>query len=317
MSGPVAAATMPAMDPSSAARPAFTTIGVPIDSVGLGHDEPHGTELSPDALRTAGLGRLGWADAGDLAVRIPDHERDPATGLVGLAGVLATTETIRRSVADHCRLGDRPFLLGGCCTLVAGALAGARDALGPVGLVYVDGHLDLYDGATSPTGEAADMPVAVVLGKGPAPWVERVAPGPVARPDQVALLGYRDETELADLAGELAIERAAGMFDADLSVIRRDGPAATASAALAHLERSSPRTWFHLDLDVLDERVFPATDYLMPDGLDWAELIELLRPIAASAGLVGWSIGCYNPEKDPDGSGGRAIVGALERVFAA
>lgn len=307
---------MPAMELRRATRPTFTTVGVPIDSVGLGDGAPHGTELSPDALRAAGLGRLGWADAGDLAVRIPDHERDPATGLVGLSGVLATTETIRRSVADHCRAGDRPFLVGGCCTLVAGAMAGARDALGPVGLVYVDGHLDLYDGRTSPTGEAADMPVAVVLGKGPAPWVERVAPGPVARPDQVAILGYRDETELADLAGELAIERAAGIFDADLAAIRGDGPAATATAALAHLGRSTARSWLHLDLDVLDERVFPATDYLMPDGLDWTELIELLRPIAASPGLIGWSLGCYNPEKDPDGSGGRAIVDAIERVFA-
>jgi arginase len=307
---------MPGMDGPTAARPAFTTIGVPIDSVGLGYDEPHGTELSPNALRAAGLGRLGWADAGDLAVRIPDHERDPATGLVGLAGVLATTETIRRSVADHCRAGDRPFLLGGCCTLMAGGLAGARDALGPVGLVYVDGHLDLYDGTTSPTGEAADMPVAVVLGKGPAPWVERVGPGPVVTPSQVVLLGYRDQTELADLAGELAIERGAGLFAADAQAIRRDGPAATAAAAVAHVEHSAERTWLHVDLDVLDERVFPATDYLMPDGLDWAELIELLRPIAASPDLVGWSIGCYNPEKDPGGVGGRAIVDALERIFA-
>ena len=34
---------------------AFTIIGVPIDSVGLGRAEPHGTELAPAALRAAGL----------------------------------------------------------------------------------------------------------------------------------------------------------------------------------------------------------------------------------------------------------------------
>ena len=80
-------------------RPTFTTIGVPIDSVGLGRAEPHGTELSPDAIRASGLARLGWADLGDLDVRIPDHDRDEATGLVGIEGVLETTDVVRGAVA--------------------------------------------------------------------------------------------------------------------------------------------------------------------------------------------------------------------------
>jgi arginase len=293
----------------------FTTIGVPIDSVGPGHGAPHGTELSPAALRAAGLDRLGWADAGDLEVRIPDGGRDPATGLVGLDGVLATTTEVRRAVADLCAAGRRPFALGGCCTLAAGALAGARDALGPVGLIHVDGHLDVYDGHSSPTGEAADMPVAVILGAGPAAWVERVAPAPVCPPAAIAILGHRDPAELDDLGETLERYRRAGMFTADADTIRRDGAAATAGAGLAHIQRVVERFWFHLDLDVLDERVFPATDYLMPNGLSWDELVALLRPLAASEGLVGWSLGCYNPEKDPGGVGGQELVAALERIF--
>jgi arginase len=300
---------------SSAGRSAFTTIGVPIDSVGLGHAEPHGTERSPDALRASGLGRLGWDDQGDLDVRIPDHERDPATGLVGLDGVLATTDGVRRAVADLLRADGRPFVIGGCCTLLSGALAGARDALGPVGLVYVDGHLDFYDGLTSPTGEAADMPIAVVLGDGPRPWVERVAPVPVTPARAIAILGYHDPDELADLAPQLAVYRAAGLFDADVAAIRRDGPTTTSKAALEHVHRVTRRIWMHVDLDVLDQAVFPATDYLMSGGLDWDELVELLRPVATDPGLVGWSISCYNPEKDPGGSDGRAIVAAIERLF--
>lgn len=293
----------------------FTTIGVPIDSVGLGNGEPHGTELSPAALRAAGLGRLGWRDAGDLDARIPDHERDTVTGLVGIDGVLTTTDLVRSAVATRCRAGERPFVLGGCCTLAAGALAGARDALGTVGLIYVDGHLDFYDGLTSPTGEAADMPVAVILGDGPAPWVERVAPAPVCPPQSVAILGYRDPVELEDLSDQLAAYRRLGLFAADASTIRRGGSAGTVSRALDHVARATDRLWLHVDLDVLDERVFPATDYLMPGGLGWDELVDLLRPIALSDHLVGWSISCYNPEKDGDGSDGRAIVAALERVF--
>jgi arginase len=301
--------------PRKASTSTFTTIGVPIDSVGLGRVERHGTELSPAALRAAGLGRLGWADRGDLDVRIPDHERDGATGLVGLDGVLATTDEVRRAVADLVREGERPFVLGGCCTLLTGALAGARDMLGPVGLVYVDGHLDFYDGVTSPTGEAADMAIAVLLGDGPAPWVERVAPVPVTPASAIAILGYHDLEELADLGARLTVLRAVGLFDADVTRIRRDGPAATSTVALEQLRRSSDRVWLHIDVDVLDQDVFPATDYLMSGGLDWDELVELLRPVATYPGLVGWSVACYNPEKDPGGVDGRAIIAAMERLF--
>ena len=290
-------------------------LGVPIDSVGLGRAEAHGTELSPAAVRAAGLDRLGWADAGDLDVRIPDHERDEASGVIDIDGVLSTTSSVRASTADLLHRRERPFLIGGCCTLLVGALAGARDALGSVSLVYVDGHLDLYDGLTSPTGEAADMPISVVLGDGPPAWVEQVAPAPVVPPPRVALLGYHDPDELADVGEALARNRAAGLFDADVAAIRRVGPAATATRALAHVRRGSAHVWLHIDLDVLDQAVFPATDYLQPGGLGWDELVELVAPVAAADELVGWSIACYNPEKDPSGADGRAIVAAVERLI--
>jgi arginase len=295
----------------------FTTIGVPIDSVGLGRAEPHGTELSPAALRAAGLDRLGWPDAGDLDVRIPDHDRDPATGLVGIDGVLSTTDGIRTAVAGLIAEGRRPFVLGGCCALLPGALAGARDAIGELGLVYVDGHLDFYDGVTSPTGEAADMPIAVVLGEGPRPWVDRVAPVPVVAPPAIAILGYHDEDELADIGDQLPARRAAGIHDADADTIRRVGAGSVGTAALEHVQRTVRPVWFHVDLDVLDQEVFPATDYLISGGLDWPQLEDLIRPVARAPELIGWSLSCYNPEKDPTGSCGRAIVAAIERVFSA
>jgi arginase len=46
-------------------------------------------------------------------------------------------------------------------------MGGLRAEGEDVRLVYLDGHVDLYDGRTSPTGEAADMPLAVLLGAGP------------------------------------------------------------------------------------------------------------------------------------------------------
>src|SRR5918999_5425673 len=185
--------------------PPFAAIGVPIDSVG----RSGGTELAPAAVRERGLLEgVGARDRGDLDVRIRGDDRDPATGIVGAADVLAVTTAVRAAVREAVTVGERPLVLGGCCGLVPGALAGLRDAAGPAGVAYVDGHVDVYDGRTSPTGEAADMPMAVAFGFGPKPWVD-AAGGPSATPERTVVLGARDPEEAADIARLLATDLAA------------------------------------------------------------------------------------------------------------
>lgn len=286
---------------------ATVTIGVPLDSVGRGG----GTETAPATLRELGLpAALGARDAGDLAVRIRGEERDPVTGLLGSEDVLASTATIRAAVAAALSAGERPFLIGGCCTELPGALAGARDALGTAaGLAYVDGHLDLYDGVTSTTGEAADMPISVALGIGPTAWVT-AAGGAAAIPERTALVGFRDraETLVDGMRQPEDLVRPPLLFGAE--ELHGRGAAAVGAELAARLAAAGP-FWLHLDVDVLDEAVFPATDYLQPDGLDWDELEALLAPLSASAALLGASLACYNPEKDPGLACGRRLVAAL------
>jgi len=280
-------------------------VGVPVDSVG----RSGGTENAPAALRELGLlEALGGDDAGDLEARIRGEERDPATGIVASADVLATTATVRDGVAEIVGAGRRPFLVGGCCSEVPGALAGARDALGRVGLAYLDGHMDLYDGDTSPTGEAADMPISVALGLGPAAWVEAAGGASLAVED-TALVGHRDQGESRTYGMTQPEELGAGLISLSVDELRAEGPAAV-GARVADAFASKPM-WLHFDVDVLDEEVFPATDYLMPGGMSWEELVPALAPLASSPSLVGFSLGCYNPDKDPDRACGRALVETL------
>ena len=42
-----------------------------------------------------------------------------------------------------------------------------------------------------------------------------------------------------------------------------------------------------------------------------------MRPLASSPALIGASIGCYNPEKDPDSACGRALVALVGATFGA
>ena len=159
----------------------WTVLGVPVDSAGAPAGGPaFGTELSPAVLRDLGLaGRLAGVDAGDLDVRITGPDRDTVSGIVGWPSVGSVVAATRTAVTGLLADGRRPLLLGGCCTILMGAAPAARDALGRVGLAYVDGHVDVYDNRTSPTGEAADMPVAALLGRGWPGLLAAMGPMPV------------------------------------------------------------------------------------------------------------------------------------------
>jgi arginase len=292
----------------------WTALGVPVDSVAAPAGGPlFGTELGPQAMRDHGLvDRLQATDAGDLDVRIVGPDRDPRSGIVGWPSVGATVSEIRVAVGKMMAAGARPLLLGGCCTILMGAAAGARDVLGRVGLAYADGHVDVYDHRTSPTGEAADMPVAGLLGIG---WPELMATMgmmPVIDGGDVVVLGARDVDEAADI-GDLPQRLGITVHGPDDIAA---GPGALGQATRDRFAGSGLPYWMHLDLDVLDEEVFPATDYLMPGGIDMSQLADLLRPLGHDPALVGVSIGCYNPQKDPDGRYGAALTDLLADVLA-
>jgi arginase len=291
----------------------FTLIGVPIDSAGTAG----GTELAPTALRRLGLGEVtAGPDLGDLEVRIRADGRDLETGVVGLDDVCHTTHEIRRAVAATLARGEIPFLVGGCCAMVPGALAGARDVRGTVGLAHLDGHLDLYDQTSSPLGEAADMPVAVGLGRGPRSWVD-AAGGSAVRSSDVWIVGYRDrEQSLRD--GMLMPEDLEPPIPClSTSEVMQIGPAETGRRVAEALGDDPGGFWVHLDLDIVDPELFFANDAPEPDGLDWRQLTDLLGPLCSPAALLGISLGCYNPEKDRGHDNGRRIVEvfreALER----
>jgi len=285
----------------------FRLIGVPIDSAGTAG----GTELAPTVFRTLGLGEaFECSDDGELDVRIRADSRDPVTGVVGLDDVVHTTTEIRAAVGATLGSGDIPFLLGGCCTMVPGALAGVADVRNTVGLAHLDGHLDLYDEKTSPLGEAADMPVAVALGLGPASWVESA--GVPLTSANAWIVGYRDREESL-LDGMVMPED----FDPPVNSltteeVRRSGPEQTGERVAEALASSTDGYWMHLDLDIVDPDLFFANDAPVPDGIDWDELTGLMRPLLRSPALAGVSLGCYNPEKDRDSENGRRIV----QVFA-
>ena len=193
-----------------------------------------------------------------------------------------------------------------------GAVAGARDAVGRVGVVNVDGHVDAYDGFSSPTGEAADIPVGALLGHAGADLLAVLGPAPVVQAGDAVVLGARDAAEAADLAD---LPDRLGIMVRGADAVLAD-PAAAGRGAVEHFAAAGIGYWLHLDVDVLGQDVFPATDYLMAGGLDLGQLAEVLAPMCADPNLLGFSVGCYNPSKDADGRYGDALADLLVEALA-
>jgi arginase len=201
--------------------------------------------------------------------------------------------------------------------LLIGVATALKQHWGRVGLAFVDGRLDFYDGASSPTGEAADMDLAIVTGHGPAGLVDLAGPGgaPLIDPADVFVLGYRDGEQAASYGAANPKIVAPKMVCYDVEVLRLYGCGALGLSVEERFRFDPGRFWLHLDLDVLDEMVMPAVDYRMPGGLTWDEAAALLRPLAQSPNLIGMDVTSLNPNPDPTGQHARRTVELLADIL--
>jgi len=282
----------------------WAILGVPIDCSGTSRGEERG----PAALRAAGLAAAVEAvDLGDVDARIRDARRDPATGVIGFESVVLACERIRDQVAAVLGSGRRPLVVGGCCTLLPGVMAGAAQRGLAAGLAFVDGHLDFYDGQTSDTGEAADMPLAILMGHGPDRLVRLGGAAPAVTASTVVAIGPRDDAARRRLG---AVEPSEVEL-VDGRELRMGDVAAIGRRTAERLEARGDGFWLHFDLDVLDQDVLPAVTYPQPGGPGWSDVARLLDPLVRSSDLLGIDVTDFNPDKDPDGRLARRVVDLL------
>jgi arginase len=286
--------------------------GAPLDSAAAGDGE----ERAPEALRAAGLaGRIGARDEGDVAAVLRPPERDQRTGIIAFESLVQASGEVAAAVERALSGDERPIVLGGDCSLMIGVAAGLRRAGREAGLCFIDGHADYYDGESSPTGESADMDLAILHGQGPEELGAIEGPLPLIPPRLTALLGHRP----AELNPDVAFERErvpAVVMQLDAPGVREIGADQAARDVLEYL-RNANSLWVHLDLDALDEAELPAVSYPLPRGLSWSELEQLLTALVSEGRPVGISVADFNPDLDPDGAYAKRIVELLASACSA
>ena len=271
--------------------------------------KPTGVDGLAAALLGHGLAdRLGARVAARLTPPPYEPARPQDTGTLNADGIARFSSALADAVGEVIAAGDRPFVLGGDCSILLGSLLALRRR-GRYGLLFVDGHADFYQPEANPNGEAASMDLAFATGRGPAVLANLEGRGPLVRDENVVAFAFRDEGEQRHYGSQ---PLAPAIHALDVSAVRRMGIAAAAAEALRYLTRRDLDGFFlHVDADVLDDAIMPAVDYRLPGGLSAVELRHVLRAAAASGRLAGLEVTIYNPALDHDGSAGRLLADAL------
>ncbi len=276
---------------------------------GIGAADP-GCGLGPDALREYGLtSQLG--DHGLKAVW-GDIVRRPAlrAGTQSIKEIKAYCEKLAAAVGHSLHSGRRVAVIGGdhsCAIASWSAIASALRR--PLGLVWIDAHMDSHTPATSPSGALHGMPLAILLGFGPPELTDLLYPGAKLRPENVCLVGVRCyEPEEAELLHRLGVRVI--MMDE----VRARGLMRSLGEAFAIASRGVAAGGLSIDLDAIDPTDAPGVGTPAPNGLRGLDLVESLRRLAPQPVLV--EIAEFNPVHDREDKTARLVIDLLATCWS-
>jgi arginase len=272
-----------------------------------------GVKNMPAVLRAHGImRRLSVEDAGSVVPPAYTGAIDPAIKVRNAAGVRDYSLQLANRIEELLRQGKFPLVLGGDCSILLGTALALRKR-GRYGLLFVDGHADLLTPASSQSGGAAGMDLALATGVGPETLTDIEGGRPYIRPEDTIIFGYRRPapSEASPAAPQPP------MIAFPLNLVQRQGTAESAREAVAHLASAPTRGfWIHVDVDVLATKWMPAVDSPEEGGMTPEDLSTLLKISTSSNRCVGMEVTIYDPTLDPAGKGADLIVNLLAEVFS-
>lgn len=279
---------------------------------------PTGVEKLPEALLKQGLKEK--LNSKNPVVHVPvfnnayDPERSKTNFLLNEQTLLPFSLSLSRAILQMSRDDIFPLVLGGDCSILIGIMA-ALKSKSTYGLIFCDAHADFYLPEQSTTGEAADMDLALVTGRGPDSLTDLGDLRPYVKDEHVFHIGQRDAEEAKRYGSQAIQDTAIHCFDWPLF---RDNDSDTLIDTIVNKANALKLDgyWLHFDTDVLSDDENPAVDYRLPGGFSFAECEHLLKKIVASVPVAGMSVTIFNPSLDRDGRIASRLVQCMERVFS-
>lgn len=215
-------------------------------------------------------------------------------------------QTMHRAREAH------PFLiLGGDHSSAIGTWSGAANGLkDPLGLIWVDAHMDAHTPKSSLSHNIHGMPLAALLGYGDPKLTQIETEHFALLPDNLVLIGVRSyEEQEAKLLDMLKIRI---YFKEE---VEKRGLHQVMQEAIKHVTEKTNRFGISIDLDALDPIEVPGVSVLEENGLHVEELLESLRLVSYNPHFIGAEIAEFNPKNDRNHKTEKVIGEIIEALF--
>ena len=292
-------------------------LGIPIE-IGAGQ---RGTLMGPDALRTAGIGRvleqLGFAveDHGNLAppaAAIADHEHP--SNCKHYDEISAWTRAIAQRAYELALSGALPIFMGGDHSLSMGSVNGVTrhwcEQGRPAFVLWLDAHADYNTPQTTLTGNMHGMASAFLCGEAGLDGLLGDQPRASITSAQLDLFGIRS---IDPLEKKLVQERRISI--ADMRAIDEFGVGVLIRRVIERVRAQNGVLHVSFDVDFLDPAVAPGVGTTVPGGATYREA-HLIMELLHDSGLVrSMDIVELNPFLDERGRTARVAVELIGSLF--
>ena len=275
-------------------------IGVPLD---LGQSR-RGVDMGPSAVRVAGLEArlesLGHVveDGGNVAVAIAEQKKVGDPSAKYLKEITATCTKHAENIIKTLEAGVVPLVLGGDHSVAVGTVSGVaefyRRQNQKIGLIWIDAHSDINTPETSPSGNVHGMPLAALMGLGPAELGNIFNFSPKVQPANVVLIGVRD----IDATEKENIRRAGITEVYTMRDIDERGMRTVIEEALRTAGRGTAGYHVSLDMDWIDPEDAPGVGTPVRGGATYREAHLAMEIIADHGRMTSFEIVEVNPVID-------------------
>src|ERR1700689_1011835 len=274
-------------------------IGVPLD---LGASR-RGVDMGPSAVRVAGLEArleaLGHEvrDSGNISVAIAETKSSGHQSARYLKEITDTCTRAADMVLKSLAEGMTPVILGGDHSVAAGTVSGVaefyRRQNQKIGLIWIDAHTDINTPESSPSGNVHGMPLAALMGLGPAELQNIFDFSPKVKPENCVLVGVRDID-----AVEKENVRPAGIGGFTMRDIAERGMRTGMEEALRMAGRGTAGYHISLDMAWIDPETAPGGGTPGRGGGTFREAHLAMEIIADHGRMLSFEIVEVNPVID-------------------
>ena len=282
-----------------------------------------GARLGPDALRVAGLAHalraqgLAVHDLGNLPGPTVDAEWPCAitsanAKLHHLQACIDWSTLAHHAVAQALAAGEVPLLLGGDHHLAMGSIPAVAAHCAAQGktlrVLWLDAHSDCNTEPTSPSGNIHGMPVAVLLGHGPAAL--QALAKPVIDAACLRQVGLRS----VDRAEKDNIARF-GIEAYDMRAIDELGMPEVMRRVLRDVHGPDVHLHLSFDVDFLDPDIAPGTGTPTRGGPTYREAQLCMEMVADTGCLGSMDLVELNPAVDVRSQTAALLLDLLQSVW--